>query len=43
MQKAAMDAPMDAALVRQLIETGMPGAKVSVLGEDGVRYNSRVA
>ncbi len=33
---------MDADLVRQLIETGMPGAKVVVHGDDGVHFEAEV-
>ena len=33
---------MDAELVRQLIETGLPGARVAVRGDDGVHFEAEV-
>ncbi len=33
---------MDAALVRQLIEAGLPGARVAVQGDDGVHFEAEV-
>ena len=33
---------LDANLVRQLIEAGMPGAHVAVQGEDGVHFEAEV-
>jgi acid stress-induced BolA-like protein IbaG/YrbA len=33
---------VDANLVRQLIEAGMPGARVVVQGEDGVHFEAEV-
>jgi acid stress-induced BolA-like protein IbaG/YrbA len=33
---------VDAYLVRQLIEAGMPGARVAVQGDDGVHFEAEV-
>jgi acid stress-induced BolA-like protein IbaG/YrbA len=33
---------VDADLVRQLIETGLPGARVAVQGDDGVHFEAEV-
>jgi acid stress-induced BolA-like protein IbaG/YrbA len=33
---------MDAQTIRELIETGLPGASVEVDGEDGVHFSARV-
>ena len=33
---------MDAAFVRQLIEAGLPGARVAVSGDDGVHFEAEV-
>lgn len=33
---------MDANTIRQLIETGLPGARVEVHGEDGVHFEATV-
>jgi acid stress-induced BolA-like protein IbaG/YrbA len=33
---------VDAALVRQLIEAGLPGARVAVQGDDGVHFEAEV-
>ena len=33
---------MDAATIAQLIESGLPGARVSVQGEDGVHFEAQV-
>jgi acid stress-induced BolA-like protein IbaG/YrbA len=33
---------VDAERVRQLIETGMPGARVAVRGDDGVHFEAEV-
>jgi acid stress-induced BolA-like protein IbaG/YrbA len=33
---------VDAELVRQLIETGLPGARVAVRGDDGVHFEADV-
>ncbi len=33
---------MDAETIRNLIETGLPGARAEVLGEDGVHFEARV-
>ena len=33
---------MDAAAIAQLIESGLPGARVSVHGEDGVHFEAEV-
>ena len=34
--------PMDAATIAQLIESGLPGARASVHGEDGVHFEAEV-
>ena len=33
---------MDAATIAQLIESGLPGARASVQGEDGVHFEAQV-
>lgn len=33
---------MDAETIRQLIETGLPGARAQVAGEDGVHFEATV-
>ncbi len=33
---------MDAETIRNLIETGLPGARADVLGEDGVHFEATV-
>ena len=33
---------MNAELIRQLIEAGLPGARADVQGEDGVHFEARV-
>jgi len=33
---------LDAETIRNLIETGLPGARAEVLGEDGVHFEARV-
>ncbi len=33
---------MNADIIRQLIETGLPGARASVQGEDGVHFEATV-
>ncbi|KAF1711425.1 BolA family transcriptional regulator [Pseudoxanthomonas kalamensis DSM 18571] len=33
---------MDAGILRELIETGLPGAQVRVQGEDGVHFEATV-
>jgi acid stress-induced BolA-like protein IbaG/YrbA len=40
---ARLEAPsLNADLVRQLIETGIPGARVDVRGDDGVHFEADV-
>ena len=34
--------PVDAEFVRQLIETGLPGARVAVRGDDGVHFEAEI-
>ncbi len=34
--------PLDAETIRELIETGLPGARADVRGEDGVHFEATV-
>ena len=33
---------MNASIIKQLIEAGLPGAEVQVMGDDGVHFEARV-
>ena len=38
----AVDEPVDAASIQAMIENGMPGARASVHGDDGVHFEAEV-